>query len=240
VALTRDQVVETAIRLLDENGLDALTLRRLAAELGVSAPTLYWHVRDKRELLDLMVVEMATRHRVRQPPPSADLDFADSVAEAFRRQYHAIVAHRDGARVFAGNRPTEASMPYIERYLSRWVGEGFPPGEALTTILALGDFVIGAALEYQAEVERQREQPADRLKEVWEKMKSFPNLHAAAIAGAGRGQGNRGFEHGLSLFVAGLRQRQAELARERAPAPGTAGPARRAGAAATRRPAVRR
>ena len=113
MALTRDQVVDAGIRLLDAEGLDALTLRRLATELGVSAPTLYWHVRDKRELLDLMTEEMANRHRVREAPPPQNLDFADGVAEAFRRQYRAIVAYRDGARVFAGNRPTDSSMPYI-------------------------------------------------------------------------------------------------------------------------------
>lgn len=233
MALTRDQVVDAGIRLLDADGLDALTLRRLATTLGVSAPTLYWHVRDKRELLDLMTEEMANRHRVREGPPSKDLDFADSVAEAFRRQYRAILAYRDGARVFAGNRPTDSSMPYIERYLSRWVEAGFPADEALRTILALGDFVIGAALEHQSEVERRRDQPAVRLREVWEKMKAFPNLYAAATAGAMRGEANAGFEHGLSLFVAGLRQRQAELARNRA----AVAPAATRAVGARRRPA---
>ena len=54
VALTQEQVVKRAVDLMAEAGLEALTLRRLATELGVSAPTLYWHVRNKRELLDLM------------------------------------------------------------------------------------------------------------------------------------------------------------------------------------------
>jgi TetR/AcrR family tetracycline transcriptional repressor len=233
MALTRDQVVDAGIRLLDAEGLDGLTLRRLATELGVQAPTLYWHVRDKRELLDLMTEEMASRHRVRQPPPPENLDFADGVAEAFRRQYHAIVAYRDGARVFAGNRPTDSSMPFIERYISRWVAAGFPPDEALRTILALGDFVLGAALEHQAEAERRREQPPERLKEVGEKMKTYPNLHAAATAGALRGQLGEGFEHGLSLFTAGLRQRHAELARSR----GVRRPAATRAVGAKRRPA---
>ena len=235
MALTRDQVVDAGIRLLDAEGLDALTLRRLATELGVSAPTLYWHVRDKRELLDLMTEEMANRHRVREAPPPQNLDFADGVAEAFRRQYRAIVAYRDGARVFAGNRPTDSSMPYIERYLSRWVEAGFPADEALRTILALGDFVIGAALEHQAELERRREQPPERLKEVWEKMKAYPTLYAAALGGAGRGQSDGGFEHGLSLFVAGLRQRHAELAPNGARGRQVA--AKRAAGGARRRPA---
>src|SRR2546429_7416367 len=46
--------VQAAIALLDEEGLDGLTTRRLAARLGVQSPALYWYVRDKDELLDLV------------------------------------------------------------------------------------------------------------------------------------------------------------------------------------------
>ena len=49
-----DDRVAVALDLLDEAGLDGLTLRQLAGRLGIRAPTLYWHVRDKRELLDLL------------------------------------------------------------------------------------------------------------------------------------------------------------------------------------------
>src|SRR6266545_4694662 len=52
--LTRQTMIETALLLLDEVGLDGLTVRRLAAELGVQSPSLYWHIRTKQELLDGM------------------------------------------------------------------------------------------------------------------------------------------------------------------------------------------
>jgi len=52
-------VVLVALKLLDEVGLDGLTLRRLAAELGVQAPALYWHFANKRELLDHMAQAIA-------------------------------------------------------------------------------------------------------------------------------------------------------------------------------------
>src|ERR1700688_4158094 len=56
VALKRQGVVRTALRILDEVGLDGLTVRKLASELGVQAPALYWHFKNKQALLD----EMAT------------------------------------------------------------------------------------------------------------------------------------------------------------------------------------
>ena len=52
VGLTRVAVVDAALELMDAHGVDWLTMRRLADHLGVTAPTLYWHVRNRSELLD--------------------------------------------------------------------------------------------------------------------------------------------------------------------------------------------
>ena len=59
--LDRQVIVNAALALLDEDGIDALTLRALAARLGVQAPALYWHVRNKQELLDEMGTEIERR-----------------------------------------------------------------------------------------------------------------------------------------------------------------------------------
>lgn len=219
MAVTRDDVVQTAIQLLGEVGLDGLTLRRLATELGISAPTLYWHFKDKRELLDAMAEEMVRAQRASEPPIPEDWPWYDKIAETMRRQYHAILAYRDGARVMAGNRPTDASLPVIELYLSRWVAMGFPADEALASILSMGDFIVGAALEYQSEVERRRGQKMPAALKEWEdKVRPYPQLYAAskkraesAMAGTRRDS----FEHGLALFIAGLRVRRAEIEAQR-------------------------
>jgi len=225
MAVTRDDVIQTAIQLLQEVGLDGLTLRRLATELGISAPTLYWHVKDKRELLDLMSEEMVRAARQKMPPFPADLPWDEKIAEGMRRQYGAIIAYRDGARVVAGNRPTEAALPQIEQFLKMWVEAGFPPSEALAYILAFGDFITGSALEHQAEADRRRMQPADPSAELWKKMEAYPTLYAASKArGAGHaaavkaGQRPSSFERGLRLLMAGIRARHAELMAEREPA----------------------
>jgi TetR/AcrR family transcriptional regulator, tetracycline repressor protein len=209
MAVTRDDVIHTAIQLLQEVGLDGLTLRRLATELGISAPTLYWHFRDKRELLDAMAEVMVGEFREKQPPIPEHLPWEEKIAESMRQQYRAIMAYRDGARVLAGNRPTESTLPMIELFLSRWIAVGFPPAEALAMILTMGDFVLGSALEYQAELERQRLQSGTADEDLWTRMEAFPNLRAAATA---RKQaltdGRRdSFEYGLSLMIAGLRER---------------------------------
>ncbi|MEP7241103.1 MAG: TetR/AcrR family transcriptional regulator C-terminal domain-containing protein [Devosia sp.] len=222
MAVTRDDVIQTAIQLLQEVGLDGLTLRRLATELGISAPTLYWHVKDKRELLDLMSEAMVRMAREKMPPFPQDLPWDEKIAEGMRRQYEAIITWRDGARVVAGNRPTEASLPQIEQFLKLWVEAGFPPSEALAYILTFGDFITGCTLEYQAEIERQRNQPAEQNAELWKRMEAFPTLHAASAArGAGHqaaikaGRRPSSFERGLRLLMSGLRLRHDELMAEK-------------------------
>jgi TetR/AcrR family tetracycline transcriptional repressor len=220
MGVTRDDVIHTAIQLLQEVGLDGLTLRRLASELGISAPTLYWHVRDKRELLDLMSEEMVRAAREKMPRFPPDLPWDEKIAEGMRRQYEAIIAYRDGARVVAGNRPTEAALPHIEQFLKMWVEAGFPPNEALAYILTFADFITGCALEYQAEIERKRIQPEDHTAEMWKRLEAYPTLQAASkarlgAAGGGGFQRNSNFERGLRLLMTGLRLRHAELMAEK-------------------------
>jgi TetR/AcrR family tetracycline transcriptional repressor len=215
MTVTRDDVIHTAIQLLQEVGLDGLTLRRLATELGISAPTLYWHVRDKRELLDEMAETMVRDFRDQMPPFPANLEWWEKIAEGMRRQYQALISYRDGARVVAGNRPTESSLPMIDNYLQIWVDAGFPPEEALATILSFGDFVTGAALEYQAEIERDRESLPETRRKAWQQMTAYPNLRAAAEGRRRQrqhGDHKSQFEHGLGLLIRGLRERQKELA----------------------------
>ena len=59
--VSREAVVDAALGLLAEGGLDAVSFRRIAKVLGVSGPTLYWHVENKRQLMDLMAEELVRR-----------------------------------------------------------------------------------------------------------------------------------------------------------------------------------
>lgn len=204
--LTRERLVDAAVVLLDEVGLDALSLRRLAADLGVSAPTLYWHVRDKRALLDLVAERIVGERHVEVGPVRGEA-WWDWLARSARAQYRALVAHRDAPRVVAGNRPTAASLPTVETSLETLVVAGFPPAEAMDALFTVGHFVLGTALEYHAEAGR-GDGPADL--EVAAHLTEYPHL-AAAVAHHRIPDPDATFERGLSVILAGLRARQAEL-----------------------------
>ena len=210
MALTQEQVVKRAVDLMAEAGLEALTLRRLATELGVSAPTLYWHVRNKRELLDLMAEALVARAG-RTTSPAPGQPWWEWLAERARLQFRALISHRDAALVVAGNRPTEATLPDVEEVLASLVTVGFPAAEALRIVLSIGNYVIGCAVERQAE--EARSAGPDRDTRLLEQAKDLPTLEAAiaALDGPGPSAGDAGFDYGLGLLIDGVRARHAAL-----------------------------
>jgi TetR/AcrR family tetracycline transcriptional repressor len=198
VPISQTDVVRAAIDVLDDEGLAGLTLRGVAARLGVSAPTLYWHVRDKRHLLDLIAEQvMAEAPETRRAPREGE-SISDWLAESMRARRALLLAHRDSVAVVAGNRPTEDAMPGIEQTLRVLVEAGLEPGEAVRVLTALGSFLLGEVLETQAAKDRPVEErpPRDPSR--------FPTLAAAARTFGGD---DERFEEGLSLMLDGLRAR---------------------------------
>jgi TetR/AcrR family tetracycline transcriptional repressor len=99
--LDQGQVVRAALALLDEVGLDELTMRRLAERLGVKAASLYRHVRDKDELLVLLGDEISGEIPL-TPPSGSWREQLTNVAWNVRR---GLLAHRDAARLLAATPP---------------------------------------------------------------------------------------------------------------------------------------
>ncbi|GLY87853.1 TetR/AcrR family transcriptional regulator C-terminal domain-containing protein [Actinoallomurus iriomotensis] len=197
MALDREKVLDTALRLIDEVGLDGLSLRRLAKELGVQAPALYWHFSSKKELLDHLVA--AANDRAEQgttglPAPGETWD--EWLAEGMRVRRRAMLAHRDGARLASGNRPTPDSFPRIERTLGVLVEAGFTPEDAARAVIVLGHYVSGFVLDEQGDADREDdEQPALDPEE-------FPLLAAGGKAVLER---DTLFEYGLQRLLDGMR-----------------------------------
>jgi TetR/AcrR family tetracycline transcriptional repressor len=209
VPISRTDVVRAAIDVIDDNGLAGLTLRGVASRLGVSAPTLYWHVKDKRHLLDLVAEQVLAEAPESARAPREGESVLDWLAASFRVRRALLLSHRDSVQVVAGNRPTDDALPGIEQTLSVLVEAGLEPGEAVRVITAFGSFLIGDVLETQAGQDR----PAEDLPQA--DASAYPTIRAAM--GTVGGEEER-FEEGLRLMLDGL---QARLERRARAAAGT-------------------
>src|SRR5512132_2290861 len=158
--LTRQTIIQTALGLLDQVGLEGLTVRRLAAELGVQSPALYWHLHNKRELLDAMADPITVAAAMGAPQHGESWQhWLARRARAYRRS---LLAHRDGARIVANARMSPATLGMLDEELTAMVERGFSPVLALRTIMAIAHYVNGFVLQEQTE--RQEDtQPADGL-----------------------------------------------------------------------------
>jgi TetR/AcrR family tetracycline transcriptional repressor len=208
VALTRQIIVATAVRLLKQDGLDALSLRKLAAELHVSAPTLYWHVASKRELLDLVADELVrSQEEAGLDAPAPGQPWWEWLYARAEKIFDALVETRDAPRVVAGNRPSIDSLPRLERALATLVEAGLPAADAQQALFVLGAYAIGSATEWQGEAARAGE-PVESDVRLAAAIPDYPHI-ADATTGMLAQPPRATFEFGLRLLVDALRARYA-------------------------------
>ncbi|TCO60590.1 TetR/AcrR family transcriptional regulator C-terminal domain-containing protein [Actinocrispum wychmicini] len=150
MTLDRQRIVTEAVALLDAEGLDGVTLRKLAARLGVQAPTLYWHVPNKAALVTAVaevIIEREFPELTRPHPDERWQDWLAGIAERLRR---ALLAHPDGARVISAAQLSLNLAAISELAMSTLVARGIPLRQARVIVLTVQRFTVGYVLEEQA------------------------------------------------------------------------------------------
>ncbi|MEU9857724.1 TetR/AcrR family transcriptional regulator C-terminal domain-containing protein [Streptomyces sp. NPDC047974] len=199
------QVAETALRLLNERGLDGLTLRAIAQELHVQAPALYWHFKNKQALLDEMATVMY-RRMVAAPDarPAAGQSWQELMLTANRGLRAGLLRYRDGAKVYSGARFTGTDHAQdLERQLGALVDAGFSLREAVRASTTAYMYTLGFVTEEQG-TESQPGEPREGF-DIEERARRLADYPLAAAAGAEIFAGyDERFEEGLRLIVAGV------------------------------------
>ena len=144
MALTRTQIVDEALRLADEKGLDGLSLRALAARLDVQAPTLYWHVPNKAALLD--AVSDAIMGEALDALPGLDdaLPTREWLLGALVLLRQAMLRHRDGARIVSGAHDSLRRAEFVELGMRRLIDGGVDERDAWLLMLAATRYALTA------------------------------------------------------------------------------------------------
>jgi len=205
-ALTREKVVRAALRLLDKAGLDGLTLRKLAAELRVQAPALYWHFKNKQELLDEMATCILT-DAIGQLLTGQEGDWADWAMQLGHGVRRMLLRHRDGAKMFSGTYLTNSALYLpIEAALRRLVEAGFTARDAICVYRTIYCYAVGFTIEEQAVYPRPgRRDPRYDLKRRAARMIPAEQFPLTLAAGEEMFDFDRQFQQGLQLIVRGLR-----------------------------------
>jgi TetR/AcrR family transcriptional regulator, tetracycline repressor protein len=199
--LNREVIANAGLELLAKGGVDGITMRSLATELGVQAPTLYWHVRSKRELLDAMadVIAADVVDRLRPMRPGQTVE--DWLADMARALRTAMLRYRDGARVFVGSL-TPAAQPATEVALSALCGAGYSLEAAAEVVATLLHYTTGSAIEDQARTGV--DYPENPYTAELADPQEFP-LFAKARGTLFNPDADAAFEKGLSIVLAGIR-----------------------------------
>ncbi|HZC40904.1 MAG TPA: TetR/AcrR family transcriptional regulator C-terminal domain-containing protein, partial [Streptosporangiaceae bacterium] len=152
-ALSRDQIVRTAIKVADAQGAEAVSMRRIARDLNAGTMSLYWHIASKEELLDRMI-DMV-QGELHAPEPSGDWR-ADLSALA-RNARAALHRHR-WMIDFLGGRPSLSpkSLQNVERALGTLDGLGLDKATAMTAVMTVVTYVLGAVTREVQEMNTER------------------------------------------------------------------------------------
>ncbi|OJX77498.1 TetR/AcrR family transcriptional regulator C-terminal domain-containing protein [Leifsonia sp. 71-9] len=148
--LSREDVVSAALTLSDERGAESLTLRALAAVLGVQAPSLYTHVRSKADLLDALGDRIMDEVLATVGPPEGETGWREWMLDAARGLRAGLLRHTDGARIVASARSSLRRADFSERAVTALIDAGVGRPEARLTVLAVERFTVGYVLEEQS------------------------------------------------------------------------------------------
>lgn len=198
--LNRDRVIEGALELIDEEGLNALSMRRLAEKLGVKPMTLYSHVSDKDDLIDGVVVRVLEEVEL----PAADGAWDEAVREAFASYRQALLRHPHVVPIIMRRpaRDAEAFLAVLNYSLGLLMRGGLDARAALNAHRILTAFTTGLVITEVSE-------PDPRANPIllWAQLVSpdrFPQVFAA-MPHMLKGQMDETFNAGLELIIRSLK-----------------------------------
>jgi AcrR family transcriptional regulator len=139
--LTRERIIQASLRLMDEEGLDSVTMRRIGRELGVEAMSLYNHVRDKEDILDGIVEQVLAEFRIPQVE-----DFMEAARLGAREYRRLLLAHPNVITLMSERKTAFTNVESLRAYefaLDRFRGAGLSEADSVKAFHAFGGYILG-------------------------------------------------------------------------------------------------
>lgn len=175
--LSRDRILRTAVALADEGGLESISMRRIAQELGVVPMALYKHVANKDELLDGMIDVVVGEI----DPPIEGADWRTTMRERILSARRAQLRHPWASRVLESRgEPSPAVIGYLDSMMGVLLAGGFSIELMHHALHVMGSRILGFSQELFDDTSSM---PEDEARAMWSELAHvYPNL--AALAGA--------------------------------------------------------
>jgi AcrR family transcriptional regulator len=208
--LSRNRILETALGLVDEGGLDALSMRKLGQALGFEAMSLYNHVANKDEVID-GILDLVLEEG---EPPSPSGDWDDAVRESAISVHNALRRHPWAPPVvMAPGRIRPARLRYMDSLLGRLREAGFSAETTYHAYHVLDGHIFGFSL-WEASHSFSEEDAAE-IAEAFDRLippEEYPYLreHGEQHFAEGAHHDVSAFELGLDLILDGLRRMRAD------------------------------
>jgi AcrR family transcriptional regulator len=201
VPLSRDRILDAALALADEGGIEAVSMRRLGQVLGVEAMSLYKHVADKEAILDGVADLVMGEVEV----PSPDLDWRTSIRRSAISMHKALRRHPWAGFVLESRlNPGPARLRYLDAVVGVLRGAGFDTATVASAFMALDSHTYGFTMQELAlpfDADSAPRIAAEMAAHVF--ADDYPNLAAMAEL-AMSGAQMLDFEFGLDLLLDGL------------------------------------
>lgn len=205
--LERAVILQAALQLLDQSGLDGLTMRRLADALGVKAPSIYWHYPGKPALLVDMVEALLAPVATDLPPDLGYREVLRRVATDLRR---GLLAHRDGALLLSGRfHTTPDRLRLSEIVLGAMMRKGIPAAVAAAASFSLFNYVLGFVVDEQA-LARDAHGNFNVLRSLPVATATQYPAATAALANFADADRKALFDDGIAILLAGLERSSKE------------------------------
>lgn len=198
--LTRERIVDAAMRVIDADGLEALSMRRLGSELNVNPMAAYHYVPNKAALYDLILDAVMSGIDLTAIDPASPVD--ERLKQAARAYQAAILRHPQAIPVLASRsvRSINALRP-VEAFIQLLLEVGLDTTQALAAVDAMAQYILGGVMGYyhhMVDVEAGEQREFDHLPP-----QEFPGMTRVLVEG--RYLGFEGeFEFGLDMMVRGL------------------------------------
>jgi AcrR family transcriptional regulator len=212
-ALSRDVILDTALRIVDDEGLGAVSMRAVATRLGVTPMALYFHVGSKAELLDAVIHRVVAKVQLPQQADAAWDELLLAFAQSGRRELH---AHPGVAAAIIAENPSSVGEPGLrlgERIYAAMQRAGFVDADMAVGFYTVMVFLLGfVAMETPRHptplAEGERDAMVERMEGFFASLPAadFPE-HVRLAPELARMTTEEQFDSGVAVIIAGLRAR---------------------------------